>query len=118
MTDNDIEEELQPTADQESVYDSSNVKQVSKKNREDRQKQRIRDDGFKEIVASPLGRAWVWNLLSEANVFSSTFSLEPAAYGLNEGKRSMGLMVIADIQRLCPEMLTTMIRENQEKAYG
>lgn len=104
--------------DIEEIFDTSNPKHVGKISREDKRRQKIRDDGFKELVSSPQSRAWLWNLLSSANVFASTFSIEPAAYGLNEGKRSLGLMIMADITRLCPEMLALMMKENQEKAYG
>lgn len=119
MTDpEDMDEISAQVIDIEEAYDTSDAKKVGKKTRQDKQAQRLRDEGFKELIASPTCRAWLWNLLSEANVFSSTFSQEPTVYGLQEGKRSMGLMVMADITRLCPEMLATMMRENQNKAYG
>lgn len=117
-----FEEEFEDPSTQqppvEEQFDSSNPKHVGKIARESKSRSKIQDDGFRELISSPQCRAWIWALLSSTNVFASTFSLEPAAYGLKEGQRSVGLGIMSDIQRLCPEMLATMMRENQEKAYG
>lgn len=57
------------------------------------------------------GRRVVWRLLGEAGVFHSSMDATPERTAFNEGRRSTGLALLADISRLCPERFAEMQRE-------
>jgi hypothetical protein len=103
---------------QPEEYDASNPKHVAIARRVDNKRKRFADEGFKEVLSYPQSRAWLWSLLEDCGIFSSTFSENPSASAFNEGKRSLGLRLTADLMRLAPEMFSTMMKENKDKVYG
>lgn len=109
---------MEPDNEEEEIYDASDPKKVAQRLKEDKLRQKLYDEGFRQIISSPIGRCWVWSLMEFSNVFAQSFASDAFVTAFNEGRRSVGNKVMADIQRLAPEMLTTMMRENQEKAYG
>lgn len=57
------------------------------------------------------GRRLMWRLLQDAQVFHSTFSVDPLVMAFNEGKRAQGLMLLADIQAVDPDGYILMAKE-------
>lgn len=80
-----------------------------------RLRERQRDDDMKWLMASATGRRIVWRLLERAKVFSSTFDQHAGAMSFNEGRRSAGLELLSDINRLCPHQYPVMAQENIQK---
>lgn len=79
--------------------------------------QRERDASFRWLMTDRRGRRVVWRLLGEAGVFRTSMASTPALTAFNEGRRSAGLALLADISRLCPERYAEMQREaNAEEA--
>ncbi len=68
-------------------------------------------NAFRSVMATTEGRQWVWWLLDRCGVFHTSFSADIPTSFYKEGSRSVGLMVIADINALCPEQFSTMIIE-------
>ena len=68
-------------------------------------------DAIRHIVSTSPGRSYFWRLLEDACVFSTTFSTEPYASAFNEGRRSLGLVILDDIQNAAPEKFLQMIEE-------
>lgn len=97
------------------AFDASDPKQV----KERETKAKLRDANRKRVLASllstPEGRDWVWGKLSDCSIFASTFVTgDPYASAFNEGRRSAGLSLLADLMRAAPETYVAMQREANE----
>lgn len=97
------------------AVDTSNLKQV----REREAKAKLRDANRRrvlvQLLSTPEGRDWFWAKLSACNIFSQTFVAgDPHATSFNEGKRSIGLELLADQQRCAPQTYVDMQREAAE----
>lgn len=51
-------------------------------------------------MATEDGRAWMWDHLGDCGVFHSTYAQNPHDTSFNEGRRSIGLRIIADLREL------------------
>lgn len=67
------------------------------------------------VMGSPDGRRWVYGILERSHQFETTFTGNSAG-SFKEGKRALGLSVLADVMDAAPQTYITMIEEN--KAYG
>lgn len=63
------------------------------------------------IMKSTAGRVWVWDLLTQCQCFATTFTPEPSVSAFNEGRRSIGLSILADVMIACPDSYLTAARE-------
>ena len=67
-------------------------------------------------MAEPRFRAFVWRLLGRCHVYElSADPGNPHRTYLREGERNVGLGLVADILRLCPEHYETMSREGARR---
>lgn len=70
------------------------------------------EDQIKFLMESPLGRGIVWDQLSAAGVFRSSFAGEHThETAFNEGKRAAGLDLLARVMRWAPQFYFTMTQE-------
>ena len=74
-----------------------------------------RQAAFMAVMATAEGRRWIWWLLDRCGVFRTSFTGDTTTY-FNEGIRNVGLMVIADINALCPDHYLTMMTEAKAPA--
>lgn len=63
------------------------------------------------ILGTEDGRAWMWDLLAICNVYHSTYTQNTHDTAFNEGRRSIGLRLIADIQEHAFELSQKMEKE-------
>lgn len=77
--------------------------------------ERQRDD-LKHVMSSEQGRRLIWLLLSNAGVFSLSFTGDNAATNFNEGRRSEGLRLFNEVMKHCPDLYLTMANEAREEA--
>lgn len=70
-------------------------------------------EAFREVMAARSGRRVVWDLLSQAGVFHSSFGATDAQTNFNEGRRSLGLRLLADVNEFCPELYARMQAETK-----
>lgn len=75
-------------------------------------KQEIAD--FKWLMGDPRGRRIVWRQLGAAGVFQSSFDPTAMNMAFNEGRRSEGLRLLAQIHALCPDLYPTMMKEQSQ----
>lgn len=80
-----------------------------------RLRERQHDNDMKWLMSSAIGRRVVWRLLERARVFGSTFDQHAGVMSFNEGSRSQGLQLLAEINRLCPHQYSVMAQENALK---
>ncbi len=69
------------------------------------------DDEFESMMEVPGFRAFVWRLLGTAHVFETSLGADPHQTAFREGERNIGLMLWADVQRLCPQKFPLMAAE-------
>ena len=74
---------------------------------------------FLEVMNTVAGRAVIWEQLTRARLFESSFTGNSTTF-FNEGMRNVGLMLMQDINSLCPELYLTMLQEakNRETRNG
>lgn len=66
---------------------------------------------LKWLMNSKRGRRIVWRQLDRAGVFRLSFNTNALSMAFNEGGRNDGLRTIGMIHALCPELYSTMIKE-------
>jgi hypothetical protein len=62
-------------------------------------------------MGTETGRRFVHRLLTLAGVFRQTFAMDSHITAFNEGQRSQGLAVLADVMAACPQQYLQMIQE-------
>lgn len=77
---------------------------------EDREMRRIRD-----VMSSVMGREFIYDLMITTNIFRTTFSPEFGTMAFSEGRRSVGLQVLAQLQAHVPQQYDLMMRENHHR---
>ncbi len=68
-----------------------------------------------EIMSTTYGRAWLWDTLATCSIFHTTFNGDALASAFQEGRRSVGLALLADILAHCPDQYITAMREHNER---
>lgn len=66
---------------------------------------------FLWLMRDARGRRLVWRQLSEAGVFLQSFNPDAMTMAFNEGRRSAGLRLLDQVHTLCPDLYTTMMKE-------
>ena len=94
-----------------SQNNASNRKDVAKAEKKARAEDVARGDVLRGIMHDAPGRAWIWNRLSAANVFSSVFSDNPYRMAFLEGHRTAGLELLNDIMEHCPQQFIKAMSE-------
>jgi hypothetical protein len=71
---------------------------------------------FKWVVSNKRGRRYVYRLLELAGVFRASFTPDPYVTAFNEGRRSYGLQVLADLVEHAPESYALMLSEHNARS--
>lgn len=95
----------------DEAYNAADPEQVQGRARTEKQKAAARDRAFIALMGSRDGRAFVWNILSRVRIFATSFNQSNAQTAFNEGERNIGLWLMADINRLCPDQYPVMVKE-------
>lgn len=66
---------------------------------------------IQSIMAYAPGRDWMRRKLEVACVFHQSFTGDALTTAFNEGRRSMGNMILAELMGACPEAYITMMKE-------
>lgn len=94
--------------------DTSDEKEV--RNSTDKQRRR-RDRELNDVRAVLLikeGRRFLWRYLSACGVFQESYHPSGQQMAFNEGKRNIGLKLLADIMKAKPEAYHLMQKEEGE----
>lgn len=96
-----------------TVGNSSDKEQVKKAEKEAklRRKQELEDVKF--LLSTPAGRKTYWRYLESCGVYRSSFTGNSGTF-FNEGMRSIGLILLADIHEANPEAYIQMMKENRD----
>ena len=83
-------------------YDASDPEQVNQRRRDVGRRTRASREVLRNVMSSSQGRAWLWDMLSDCNIFGNPFV--PGAHDVtdfnlgeqNAGRRLMSQMLLAD----------------------
>lgn len=67
-------------------------------------------EDMRSVLASHRGRRLIWRYLEECGVFKISFTGSSETF-FKEGKRDIGLRLLADINDAAPEAYSIMLRE-------
>lgn len=95
-----------------SVANAADKSQVKKAGARDRERELQEIEDVKSLLDTPLGRRFYWRYLGNCGVFETSFTGSSATF-YKEGKRAIGLMLMADINEHMPDAYVLMIKENQ-----
>jgi len=76
------------------------------------EKKKQRDEDLRFVMSSESGRRFLWELLGDTGLYRTTFTGNSETF-LNEGKRQIGLMLLAQITSVAPKEYMAMIEEQQ-----
>ncbi|CAB4133163.1 hypothetical protein UFOVP140_47 [uncultured Caudovirales phage] len=71
-------------------------------------------EDFKWLMSNKRGRRIVWRWLEKSGAFRQSFNHSGSITAFNEGARTIGLMLIAQINEFCPEQYLTMLQEQRK----
>ena len=94
-------------------YDTSNIRHVQTREKRARRARHRYDADFRWLMADPRGRRLVWHWLAAARIYESSMGPSPEATAFKEGRRNAGLVLLADVNRICPADYATMMVEAQ-----
>ena len=95
-----------------SSYDAGNRRHVGRRRKASSVERRRGREAVRWLMDDPRGRRFVWALLARAGLFRSSMTTTPELTAFNEGRRDMGLALLADVMRLCPETYARMQAES------
>lgn len=95
----------------EPLRDVGDPKQVRAEKKKAERRQRLLDNVVYALMEHCDTRIWLWDVLQLCNVYSSSFSHNALTTAFAEGKRAVGLKLLADIMRVAPENYATMARD-------
>lgn len=86
----------------EPEFDTSNPEHVKKRNARLRAEAVADDAMLVAIMQQRPGREWIWKLLGECQVYHSTFTANALTTAFAEGKRAIGLHLMAELNSTVP----------------
>ena len=93
------------------IYDASDRKSVRRAEKASLLADRARQEVIVNLMSTTFGRAWLWDILTSCHVFGQTFSPDPLMTAFAEGRRAVGLALLADVMSACPDQYITAARE-------
>lgn len=93
----------------------ADLTQVENKKKKDKLVEYTEATDFKFLVSTDQGRRFIWRYLSFAGVFEQTANPHSGSMTyFNEGRRSVGLKLFAELNNFAPDALHKMIMENKK----
>ena len=72
-------------------------------------------DELQWLMSDKKGRRFMWRLLAETGIYQQSYvGGDFAATAFREGRRSMGLQVLASIMEICPGRFNEMQKESKQ----
>lgn len=95
-----------------NAADEGQVKEAAVKVKRGRN-QEIQDIAF--ILGDKRGRRFYWRYLSSCGVYKSSADNSGSWTYFNEGRRNVGLSLMADMDEAAPEAYALMLKESKEE---
>lgn len=97
-------------------FDTSDEEEVARRNRTLARREKDHREVVAALMATPQGRAWVWDFLAGAHVYQTSFHTDSNSMAFREGERNVALMVLAQIMAAAPKAYLLMFAENSNAA--
>lgn len=97
-------------SDLDNFENQDNRNQKSKQKSHLQKQQEIED--FKALLSTESGRRIVWKILGDCGTFMQTAVHSGSWTYFNEGRRSIGTLLLNQIMEVRPEAYTEMTKEN------
>lgn len=98
--------------DLQQSFDASDPKQVNERRKKEGRKRKKRLDLIAGLMAIAEGREWIYEKLVECKVYAPTFvPNDPQATAFQEGRRSVGLELLADVMDAAEDSFILMCKE-------
>lgn len=96
-------------------FDAADQRQVQERARTAKDKAKDLDLALKAIMEHRQTRAWVWDLISACGLYrASVRAGDPHMTYFHEGERNVGLRLLAQLHRACPDLYAKMTEENSD----
>lgn len=69
-----------------------------------------------EIMSTPTGRTWVYDLLAACGIGQTPFATDPYCTAFNCGQQNIGLRLMSEFQSAAPHEYIQMMKENSPDA--
>lgn len=99
-----------------TVLDLSDAKSVKKAQREAALRLAQQRLVLVEIMSSPTGRTWVYDLLAACGIGQTPFATDPYCTAFNCGQQNIGLRLMSEFQSAAPHEYIQMMKENSPDA--
>ncbi len=90
---------------------ASNRKDVRAAEKQAEIDDRNRGNILQRIMSDGPGRRWIWDLLAATQIYDGGHYPDSNLLHFRQGQRSVGLTILSDILRFCPELYITAQRE-------
>ncbi len=93
---------------------SSDPKQVEDFEQHSLNEEQILTLDYDKLMKLPEFRRFIWRELARAKIYNTTFTGNSATY-VNEGRRQIGLELLAELEHHCPGAYAKLMQENFSK---
>lgn len=93
------------------VKNAADPEQVEKAGRRVNRRERVRLEHYGAVMRTPAGRAVMWDLLERAGLYETSFDREALIMARREGRRGLGLELLAQLIELEPALYLVMEQE-------
>ena len=97
------------------TYSAADRKDIRRAEKDEAVATRQRGEVIFGLMSTSPGRAYIWEQLSAAHIFSTSFALDALQMAFSEGERNAGLRLLNDIMDTCPDEFILMMRERNER---
>jgi hypothetical protein len=96
-----------------SEWDTPEEQRAKRRAAKETRQRLAQDDAvLQSVMNSQLGRQYMYDLLAFCQIWNTVANVNPHFTYLAEGKRQVGLKLLDDIMRACPEAYIVMIQES------
>jgi len=96
------------------VANAADAEQVQAAGRKERFRNKQELEDVRTILELPAGRRFVWRYLEKAGIFETSFTGNNTTF-FNEGRRDIGLKLLADVMQAKPEAYVQMAQEAEKR---
>jgi hypothetical protein len=100
--------------DRTVAYDAGDRSHVAERQKRRRFAAGREDGDLVWLMNQREGRRFLWRLLQSCHLYETSFTGTNATF-FREGERNVGLQVLLDVIRLCPELHARMMAESKEE---
>lgn len=101
------------TKKEEKIFNAADEAQVAESGKKELRGRERHLDDIKVVLSTKSGRRFYWKTLSDCGVFRTSFTGNSTTF-FNEGKREIGLMLLADLMEADADKYLLMTQEAKD----